>query len=68
MDDFKVKALEIAELLTRTTDYRDKVGQEHAEARAADIRRVFNILEGRSADANASKLSPTGGVSVPTSR
>lgn len=44
MTDFSVKALELAAELTMHNDYGNATGQAYAEARAQDIRRVFNIL------------------------
>lgn len=62
--DFRVKALEIAELLTRGNSYPGSQGQTYAEARATDMRRVLNILEGRAADQNTFARAP-GTMTVP---
>jgi hypothetical protein len=47
---FDARALQLAFDLTTGNTYEGKMGQGYVEARAADVRRVFNILAGRSAD------------------
>ena len=45
--DFEVRALQMAYDLTTPNTYEGKVGQGYNEARAQDIRRLYNILCGR---------------------
>ena len=54
MDSFEARALQLAFDLTTRNTYEGKVGQGYNEARAHDIRRVYNILNGRAADDNGS--------------
>ncbi|WP_102126422.1 hypothetical protein [Deinococcus planocerae] len=46
MKTFEAKALQLAYHLTEPNTYEGKVGQGYVEARAADIRRTYNILCG----------------------
>lgn len=55
---FDARALQLAFDLTTGNTYEGKMGQGYVEARAADIRRVFNILSGREPEDH--------GLSVPT--
>lgn len=50
MDSFDARALQLAFDLTTSNTYEGKMGQGYVEARAADVRRVFNILSGREAE------------------
>lgn len=50
MDTFETRALQLAVDLTQHNTYEGKVGQGYVEARAADIRRTFNILCGHDPD------------------
>lgn len=52
MDSFEARALQLAFDLTTKNTYEGRVGQGYNEARAQDIRRVYNILSGRAADDN----------------
>ena len=47
---FDARALQLAFDLTTGNTYEGKMGQGYVEARAADVRRVFNILSGRAAE------------------
>lgn len=49
-DTFEARALQMAYDLTTPNTYEGKVGQGYNEARAHDIRRLYNILCGRSPD------------------
>lgn len=48
-DSFEAKALQLAFDLTTHNSYEGKVGQGYNEARAHDIRRLYNVLCGRDA-------------------
>lgn len=50
MDTFEAKALQLAYQMTEPNTYEGKVGQGYVEARAADIRRTYNILCGLDPD------------------
>ncbi len=50
MDSFETRALQLAFDLTTHNAYEGKVGQGYNEARAHDIRRLYNILCGRAAE------------------
>lgn len=64
MTDFSVKALELAADLTVHNNY-DLGGQDYAEARARDIRRVFNILvRGTAEEHQAPEKKASGAVSL----
>lgn len=52
MDTFEARALQLAFDLTIHNAYEGKVGQGYNEARAEDIRRIYNILCGRAAEDN----------------
>lgn len=49
MDSFEARALQLAFDLTTRNTYEGKVGQGYNEARAEDVRRLYNILCGRAA-------------------
>ncbi|WP_414657561.1 hypothetical protein ACINK0_06025 [Deinococcus sp. VB343] len=51
-DSFEAKALQLAFDLTVHNTYEGKVGQGYNEARAHDIRRLYNVLCGRDAADN----------------
>ncbi|MEF2279339.1 hypothetical protein V3W47_13625 [Deinococcus sp. YIM 134068] len=46
METFETKALHFAFYLTERNTYEGTMGQGYVEARAADIRRTYNILCG----------------------
>lgn len=52
MDSFEARALQLAFDLTTKNTYEGKVGQGYNEARAHDVRRLYNLLCGRAADDN----------------
>lgn len=52
MDSFEARALQLAFDLTTKNTYEGKVGQGYNEARAHDIRRLYNILSGRTGEDN----------------
>lgn len=52
MESFDSRALQLAFDLTTKNTYEGRVGQGYNEARAEDIRRVYNILCGRDATDN----------------
>ncbi len=54
-DSFEARALQLAYEMTTHNSYEGKVGQGHHEARAHDVRRLFNILCGRDADGQGKK-------------
>lgn len=54
MDSFEARALQLAFDLTTKNTYEGRVGQGYNEARAQDIRRVYNILSGRAPEDNGS--------------
>ena len=47
MESFEARALQMAFDLTIRNTYEGRVGQGYNEARAEDIRRLYNILCGR---------------------
>ena len=49
-DSFEARALQLAFDLTTPNTYEGKVGQGYNEARAHDIRRLYNVLCGRDAE------------------
>lgn len=55
METFETKALQLAIDLTHHNTYEGKVGQGYVEARAADIRRTFNILCGYDPEARPAR-------------
>ena len=63
MDSFEARALQLAFDLTTKNTYEGRVGQGYNEARAQDIRRVYNILSGRAAEDNG-----TASAKAPASR
>ena len=54
-DSFEARALQLAYEMTAHNSYEGKIGQGHHEARAHDIRRLFNILSGRDAEEQGKK-------------
>lgn len=58
MDHFEARALQMAFDLTIRNTYEDKVGQGYNEARAQDIRRLYNILCGRAPEDTAVAAAP----------
>lgn len=71
METFESKALQLAIDLTQYNTYEGKVGQGYVEARAADIRRTYNILCGldpdyRPAAASAPRASGRRKAAVPS--
>ncbi|WP_216321215.1 hypothetical protein [Deinococcus aestuarii] len=50
METFEARALQLAYQMTEPNTYEGKVGQGYVEARAADIRRTYNILCGLDPD------------------
>ena len=52
-DTFEARALQLAYEMTAHNTYEGKVGQGHNEARAADIRRLFDILCGHDPEDHA---------------
>lgn len=58
MDSFDARALQLAFDLTTSNTYEGKMGQGYVEARAADVRRVFNILSGRAPEDHGAPASP----------
>ncbi|RJF72722.1 hypothetical protein D3875_15420 [Deinococcus cavernae] len=60
MDSFEARALQLAFDLTTGNTYEGKVGQGYNEARAHDIRRLYNVLSGRVPEDNGHALKVTG--------
>lgn len=58
MESFDSRALQLAFDLTTKNTYDGKVGQGYNEARAEDIRRVYNVLCGREANDNGNAPAP----------
>lgn len=58
METFETKALQLAIDLTHHNTYEGKVGQGYVEARAADIRRTFNILCGHDPEGQPTRKGP----------
>ncbi|WP_019585467.1 hypothetical protein [Deinococcus apachensis] len=58
MDTFETRALQLAIDLTQNNTYEGKMGQGYVEARAADIRRTYNILCGLDPDHRPAAPAP----------
>lgn len=68
METFDARALQLAFDLTTHNAYEGKVGQGYNEARAADIRRLYNILCGRDAEDNGTSAAPAPKAAAPRKR
>ncbi|WP_291425345.1 hypothetical protein [Deinococcus sp.] len=66
MNDFDARALQMAFDLTIRNTYEGKVGQGYNEARAHDIRRLYNIMCGRSPEEQAAPMHILPAPALPT--